>query len=498
MISINFDNINIFIIIVIIMTRFIKNFILIFFIIIMLPLFGLILFNQSSMQVDKNSAEYEMKRELSANFSSFIDKYLYNQQNLLQNNYTPSKNSLAEKVKIVQKPMFQFDGNFLNEILFINYKGSVYKIKKRSDISNDFFIPAPIMISIYSRDKDFLICSINEPPFKINKVPDIYINNGNVTFAITMFQPPDFSKKAPPLFIPPFVILLVSFILCLFLAVYLKNTFLSPINIIISGLSKIKDGNFNFRFNTNSKNAEIKQMFETLNELINSLNMRDKLRDHFIKNVVHDLRAPLIAQNRAISILQEDFSGGNVLLTGMEENNTRYLNMINQILECYTIDDCNTTYIKTKIDLSELAISIKKSLESLLIEKNISLKINIDSDKAVVFADYLSMVRILTNLIANCIENIEKGKEIKIEANNIDNSSVIIVEDNGNGIKSEYINHLFDKHVSLNRSGAKVVSGLGLSIVKELVEKNGGNIFIESEIEKYTRFRIILPNEEEK
>ena len=102
------------------------------------------------------------------------------------------------------------------------------------------------------------------------------------------------------------------------------------------------------------------------------------------------------------------------------------------------------------------------------------------------------MTRILTNLIANSIENIENNKTITIKLKD-ENYTKIIIEDNGKGIDQQTIQTIFDRYSS--NSKTKVVSGLGLNIVKELVEKNDGKISIESELNQFTKFEITLNKE---
>ena len=98
------------------------------------------------------------------------------------------------------------------------------------------------------------------------------------------------------------------------------------------------------------------------------------------------------------------------------------------------------------------------------------------------------------NLISNSIENIENNKTISIKGINGRSKTKIIIEDNGAGIDEETIKHIFEKYSSSNKYKKKIVSGLGLYIVKDLITQNGGTINIESELNKFTRFMIELPN----
>ena len=124
-------------------------------------------------------------------------------------------------------------------------------------------------------------------------------------------------------------------------------------------------------------------------------------------------------------------------------------------------------------------------------EKNIIIKNNIHNDFQI-YADFISINRILANLISNSIEHLEQNKIITISSQKFQNFSKIIIEDNGKGIKKEDLNEIFEKYKSNNKSSKKIISGLGLYIVKELVEKNSGTITVESKENEYTKFEITL------
>ena len=96
------------------------------------------------------------------------------------------------------------------------------------------------------------------------------------------------------------------------------------------------------------------------------------------------------------------------------------------------------------------------------------------------------------NLVSNAIEH-SNGEKIEISAQNMGQTSKIAVKNSGHGIVKEELEKIFEKYAS---SGGKTVSGLGLGIVKSLVEKHGGKISVESEVNYYTKFEIELPNKE--
>ena len=299
----------------------------------------------------------------------------------------------------------------------------------------------------------------------------------------TMPPPPP-----PPMYIPLIFIMFISVIFVFFVAKYINKNFIEPLLKIEENVKKIKNGNYNVIFSSNSENKEIKETFSTLNEMTTSLKQKEELFDNFIQNIVHDLRAPVVAQERAMEVLKEEFEN-NSLVKGLIDNNDAFLKLINEIIEAFKQKEIKVE--KTDFNLSKLVNSVIEVFKPSYEAKNIKID-NIISSDMIVFADYLSFNRIIANLISNAIENIENGKKIVLSAKKTDKTVIVTVEDNGSGIKD--IENIFKKYSSSNKFSKKSVSGLGLAIVAELVDKNNGKISVESELNKYTKFIIEVPN----
>lgn len=294
--------------------------------------------------------------------------------------------------------------------------------------------------------------------------------------------------KEPSLIVPFFFIGGISLFFILLLLNYLNKNFISPLEQIQNNLKDIKDGKLDVSFCANSENKQVNETFSTLNDMVFGLKQRNKLQDEFIQKLSHDLRAPLVAQERAIQILKEEFEN-HELLDGMLENSQEYIKMINIVMQAFHNNEVKIE--KTEFNFYQVINTISQNLKPLADKKNIEIINEIDK-KFVLFADYISILRIFGNLISNAIENISFDKKIKISAKKSLNEAILIVEDNGSGIEEEKISTIFDKYYS-GRKGDKIVSGLGLHIVKELVEKNLGNIKLESKSGSYTKFIVTLP-----
>jgi len=294
--------------------------------------------------------------------------------------------------------------------------------------------------------------------------------------------------EPPPIGIPFIFIVTISAVFVFIILKYIDKNFILPLEDIASNVKKIKEGNLDVKFNTKSENKTVVDTFKTLNSMTDELVQKEKLQNEFIRNTVHDLRAPTAALERAMDILEGEID--NQLFLALKENSDSYLKFVNNIIETIVKKEIKTE--KITFTLEPLINTIIETLKFSIDNKNIKIKKEID-ENFTIWADYVSMNRIILNLISNAVENNE-NKTITLRAIE-DDYSTLIIEDNGYGIKNP--EELFKKHISINNSDKKKISGFGLSIVKELVEANEGNIEVETEEKKYTKFVLKFPKKGE-
>ncbi len=353
-----------------------------------------------------------------------------------------------------------------------------------------FFILLTLSISLMFFSLIFLQKNAMEKEFKKMAPPQKeFMMRGHM-------PPPGFSplknRKEPPLYIPLIAIISLSSILIYLLLSYLDKNFISPFIIIQKNLKDFAQGAQDIKFVTKSENKNVLETFSALNGMMEDIKQKEKLQENFIQNLAHDLRGPILAQERAIEILQDEFNN-HELLEGLMENSEKYLKMINLIIEAYNRQEFKIE--KTEFDLCKMSDAIIKTLIPQAKEKNIKI-INQVARDFIIWGDYLSINRIIVNLIINSIESIPSNKEIFVKSKEDRANNTIIIEDNGQGIPKDKLENIFKKHVCVNKTGKKAISGLGLTIVKELVEKHEGNITVQSEENMYTRFIINLPKKE--
>ena len=253
-----------------------------------------------------------------------------------------------------------------------------------------------------------------------------------------------------------------------------------------------------FFFNARRKN----QLISTQNEQLESLN---HTKDRIFAIIGHDLRKPA-ASFRGISkkvkylIKKQDFETLDKLGNQIEQN-ALSLNKLTDNLLNWALTQRNVMpYNPTDVPLGNLTADIQTIFESPAQEKNIEIVNNVPADMTV-FADPNALSTIITNLVDNAVKYTPEGGEIRIDALVESNNQIKIrVSDTGTGIEQDKINDLFllKKDKSKKGTDGEKGTGLGLHLVKELVQLNQGKIGVDSIEGEGTSFRILLPLKQSK
>lgn len=461
---------------------------IILFILINSPFFFMSTFQKNLEKKHKDIQQNDMLEKITDDFQNYAENYLYKQE---QNSQDLEKIISKKNYLKYEEPTFEIINNTLIDIFTIIEDGKLYKIKKTSKFLDSIFIAAPIVIEVsnrYDKSKN-PITVINQPPFEYIAEKFSTLDYNNVTFKIIPISQPE--RYNPSIFIVNILVLIISTIICYILTKYLNTNYIYPLKNIKNLLIEIKKGNLDIQISNNEKEKSIYEIYSTLNSVILELKEKRSLQESYIQGLAHDLRAPALAQDRALTILDSQFKN-NELISALKNNQETYINFINLIIEAYNTEQISIK--KQKIILKEIIKNIETVFKTLLTEKNITIK-NDFYDNFWIYADLTAITRVLMNLISNAIEHLDNNKTILIKAFNENEKTFILIEDNGFGIEKDFIKYIFEKNSSLHKTGQKAVRGLGLSICKDLMEKQNGKITVESEVGKYTRFILEMQRE---
>lgn len=283
----------------------------------------------------------------------------------------------------------------------------------------------------------------------------------------------------------------ISFVLGYFLA----NRMLKPIDNVVDFANKVKDSQEKKLISHNGENDEIGRLVMTLNSMLTRLYDSFELQKQFVEDASHEIKTPLTMISTYIDVLQDKFDKG-VDVSEKEINDT--LSLVNQFvgrLDVLTEDllllSQKKELKKSRVDLDALVKDIVEEKNVYADEKSIDLIHSALSKKAYIEAHSALLSRAITNLIDNAIKYTDSGF-VFVEVFQKNHKYHLSIKDEGIGISEADVEYIFDRfyRVDKSRSRASGGFGLGLSIVKKILDEHGFNIRVESSLGKGTEFII--------
>ncbi|WP_264191529.1 sensor histidine kinase [Metabacillus litoralis] len=297
---------------------------------------------------------------------------------------------------------------------------------------------------------------------------------------------------------------LIALSISFLLSWILSKIHVNRIKKIRRATSKISKGDYNAYIAT-SNFDEIDEMANDFNKMVDQLKLSNEeieslemRRRRFMADVSHELRTPLTTISGVIEGLKhhmieeaEREKGINLV----SDETKRLIRLVNENLDYERIRSNQIKLVKEKIDLKEILEIIKDHLYYQAEEKQIKLVIEAQKEM-IIHADYDRLFQILMNITKNSIQFTDSG-QILLRGWQSHHHSFIQIEDTGIGMDQEEIESIWKRFykADISRSSNQFGEfGLGLSIIKRLVELHNGEITVESKPNKGTKFTIMLPN----
>ncbi len=223
-------------------------------------------------------------------------------------------------------------------------------------------------------------------------------------------------------------------------------------------------------------------------------------KDKFFSIIAHDMRGPLggimgMTEMLTDEIYQLTENDRKQMMANLRRSSRNTFTLLENLLEWAQMVQGLTEFKPQKLDLTQTIAECKNTLEESAKVKRIELLVQIAGEQ-IVLADKNMLQSVIRNLISNAVKFTSNGGKVNISAESSANNMVMIsVKDNGIGMTSEMLNHLFHIDADIKRPGTnnEKSTGLGLLLCKEFVEKLGGKITVESELNKGTVFSFNIP-----
>jgi len=289
----------------------------------------------------------------------------------------------------------------------------------------------------------------------------------------------------------PLTVLLTSFLAGKFLA----SITLKPLNAMVETAQKISAENLKLRINIPETQKEIKLLADTFNDMIDKLDNSFMSQKHFIQDISHELRTPLTILKGELEVTlkrvrsQEEYL--SILKSNLEEIN-KISRLVDNLLLLARFENQEIPLEKDVIDISVIAKDIISDVKILAFQKFIEIKEDIQ-EQINISGDQEKLKRVLLNLLDNAIKYTPEKGFISLEIYKKNNNANIKIIDTGLGISNQDLPFIFDRFYKADKSRSSAGYGLGLSIVKSIIEAHKGVITVESDLGKGTTFLVSIP-----
>jgi signal transduction histidine kinase len=236
-----------------------------------------------------------------------------------------------------------------------------------------------------------------------------------------------------------------------------------------------------------------------LREQAEALETADRLKTEFLTNVSYELRTPLNTILGFTEILDKGFYGGlndrqREYIEGILTSSRGLLSLIDNILDLAMIEAGRLTLERGEVDIGAMLDSISGLGAHWARQREIDLSFERDGDLGVIVADERRLKQALMNLVSNAIAYTAPGGRITVSARQVKGEAAISVTDTGVGIDAEDHDRVFEKFERGTASGGRAAGvGLGLSLVKQIVELHGGRVELDSAPDKGTTVTCVVP-----
>lgn len=314
---------------------------------------------------------------------------------------------------------------------------------------------------------------------------------------VYMHTPVKMLKEARQAVFKYFLISVGVAIFISFIFIYIFSLRLSrPLKQIKSAAAKIANGDFKKRLDIKSKD-EIGELAKTFNQMAIALQNLEEMRRGFVANVSHELRTPMTSIRGFIEGILDGTippDRQNHYLTIVRNETNRLNRLVNDLLDLAKMEAGELTLNIMPVDINELARKCVINLETLLLEKDLTVDADFEEEDILVKADADAIERVLYNLMHNAIKFTPAGGNIKVMTSIQKGKIEVTVKDNGIGIDENELDMIWDRFYKTDKSRSrdKTGTGLGLAIVRNIINEHGQNIWVESKSGEGTSFTFTL------
>lgn len=279
-----------------------------------------------------------------------------------------------------------------------------------------------------------------------------------------------------------------------FIAILISNNISKPIEVVSNMANLMGEGGFDSKIDYQSNIYEIDNLISSINNLSLKLEEQENLRKRLTTDISHELRTPLTnVQTHLEAMIDGVWDPSIERLNSVNEEVIRLTNLVNQLKNLAKFDSEKNKLNLTEVNIEKLIKNIVYNNQGCALEKNINIMMNLENINAYLDKDKISQV--VVNLLSNAIRYTNNGGNIHINAYEEKENIKIHFKDDGVGIPKESLKYIFERFYRVDESRSKETGGIGvgLTIVKSIIDLHKGKIEVKSKKNKGSEFIITLP-----
>jgi len=382
---------------------------------------------------------------------------------------------------------------FANNMCIEYYHDTVeidFNLKMNSCILRDYsYEIAKYKAELINNNKDYMI--LYAPKTNVKSILyAINLNNGNYVFLNTTLE--DLNSATALLKKQLIYLILILIVASSIVAIFISHRLNKPILKIISTAREMGKGNFNIKFDK-SNVQELDELCDVLTVAASEMNKTEELKRDLLANVSHDLKTPLTMirayAEKVRDITYKDSEKREKDLNVIIEETERLNNLVNDLLDLSKIQACECNLNITEYDIVKNIKEILKRYDIVVEKEGYSFEFDMPSSLKVK-ADKSKIEQVIYNLINNAIEHTGDDLKVKVTVKKQLDSVLISITDSGVGLTEEEKSLVWNRYYKKEKRHKRniVGSGIGLSIVKGILESHKCEYGIDSKKGEYTTF----------
>ena len=288
----------------------------------------------------------------------------------------------------------------------------------------------------------------------------------------------------------------ISLVVSLLIGSLLAKRISRPILKTVEVTKEISDGRYEVRLEEQSDTQELQLLITSINHLAQSLETLEKLRKQLTEDVAHELRTPItILQSYLEAMTEGIWDATPERLQSCYDEVVRIGTLVKDLESLAKLEKDNLLLDKQWMDLRAIAEQVVSTFEAESMNKKLT--VTVQGAHTELFADISRMKQVIVNLLSNAIKYSGEGSGITLEIFEKHDGTGFSIHDNGIGIPAEELPFIFERFYRADKSRNRMTggTGIGLTIVKSIVEAHGGRVSVESKQGEGSTFTVTLPKE---